>query len=442
MKPLIILLVFLISSLSAQTIFLQDDFEDGNMDGWVDNSGESWSVSSVEPINGIYSLKHLASDTAGQAHIRTALNGLDVNSGVTSWKFNLKNSGFVPNADNKFWVYVMVDDTTDVNGYAVGIELCDDTDSLSLCRLTNSYPDGRIIRTAFNWVSSELIGVEVIRDQNGLWELKYDENGGFEDLQTAGVAEDLTYTAANYFGLTYFFQQVNAGKVWLDDVLVQSSHRVFVNAKIFLQGPFDGDSMRTDLRSNHDIPSVQSYQVAPWNYPGREIAQYAAVDMVDWVLVQLRSGTDSVSTVATRAAILRKDGQIVDTDGFSPVSFSGIAEGDYYVVIRHRNHLSVMSANPLHLSENSALYDFTAAADRAYGSNAQIELNTNVFGLYAGDANGNGQIQNTDKNDYWKSEVGQSGYKASDFNMNGQVQNDDKNDFWKNNVGKGTQVPF
>ena len=66
---------------------------------------------------------------------------------------------------------------------------------------------------------------------------------------------------------------------------------------------------------------------------------------------------------------------------------------------------------------------------------------TNIYGLYAGDATANGQVQNDDKNEDWKTQTGTSGYKSADFNLNAQVQNDDKNEFWKNNVGKGTQVP-
>ncbi len=442
MKKRILFLMLFSTFLTAQTIYLQDDFEDGNMDGWVDNSGESWTVSSDNAITGNYSLKHLSSDTADQAHIRTALNNLDVTTGTTSWKFNLKNSGFIPDADNKFWVYLMVDDTSDVNGYAVGVELCEDTDTLSLCKLTDSSPTGRVIRTAFSWGSSEEIGIEVTRDKYGIWELKYDTDGGFDNLQTVGIAADTTYKTANYFGVTYFFQPQNAGALWLDDVLVQSSDRVYAKTKVFLEGPFDVDSMKTDLRVNHQLPSTQPYGNAPWNYHGNEITQYLAEDMVDWVLVQLRTGTDSSSTVATRAAILRKDGQIVDMEGTFPVSFSGIAAGNYYVVIRHRNHLAVMSANLLPLSINTENYDFSTSANQAYGSDAQLELTSGIYGLYAGDANANGQIQNDDKNNYWKAEVGQAGYKASDFNLNGQVQNDDKNNYWKNNVGKGTQVSF
>ena len=214
------------------------------------------------------------------------------------------------------------------------------------------------------------------------------------------------------------------------------------NMTAFLEGPFDADSMKTDLSSDAVIPLAQPFNSYPWNYSGEETIPSIPGNMVDWVLLQLRTGTDSSTTVATRAALLMKDGRIVDMNGNSNVSFSGISAGNYYVVIRPRNHLAIMTSGAIALGVNSSNYDFSSAESQAYGTDAQVELATNLYGMYAGDASANGQIQNDDKNTNWKTEVGQAGYKASDFNMNGQVQNDDKNNYWKNNVGKGTQVPF
>ena len=68
----------------------------------------------------------------------------------------------------------------------------------------------------------------------------------------------------------------------------------------------------------------------------------------------------------TRAAFIKSDGTIVDTDGTSPVQFTGLSDGDYYVVIRHRNHLAIMSASAIPLSSSSALYDFTTSQSQAY----------------------------------------------------------------------------
>jgi len=70
-----------------------------------------------------------------------------------------------------------------------------------------------------------------------------------------------------------------------------------------------------------------------------------------------------------------------------------------------------------------------------------IDLGGGVFGMIAADANGNGQVQNNDSEEYWKLQNGLSGYKEADFNLNGQVQNNDNESFWVPNNGKGTQVP-
>jgi hypothetical protein len=69
------------------------------------------------------------------------------------------------------------------------------------------------------------------------------------------------------------------------------------------------------------------------------------------------------------------------------------------------------------------------------------ELGGGYYGMYAGDANGNGQVQNNDNLDYWRMQNGQSGYKSGDFNLNGQVQNNDYQDYFEPNNGTGSQVP-
>ena len=429
---------------AAQTIYFQDDFEDGDISNWHQIPDSNWVASTDGAINGNYSLKHALSDTAGSSHITVALDSIDVSHKNMKWRFNLKNGNFDPDAARKFWVYLMVHDTTHVNGYAVGVNLSGETDSLSLWRLTGSVADTMLLTTSFDWGPNDLVGIEVTRDSSGVWELKYDPNGNFDNLINAGAVKDDYYTAANYFGLSFYFKRENAGNLWLDDVLIEDASKVNVAVKGFLQGAFDSDSMRTALADQDFLVYHQPYNSSPWNYNGDEVVRHFPDGVVDWIQVQLRTSTDSASTVATRAAFVRKDGMITDLDGYSPVSFSDIADGSYYVVLRHRNHLAIMSASPIALSTETTLYDFSTAQSQAYGTNPMIEVDTtnHVFAMPTGDANANGQIQNDDKNDVWKNEVGLSGYHKGDFNLNGQVQNDDKNDYWKNNVGLGTYVPF
>jgi len=75
-------------------------------------------------------------------------------------------------------------------------------------------------------------------------------------------------------------------------------------------------------------------------------------EFVDWVLVELRTGTATTTKVASRAALLRNDGLILDTNGLNFVEFTDINESitSCYIVVHHRNHLPVMSASAVPLN--------------------------------------------------------------------------------------------
>ena len=242
---------------------------------------------------------------------------------------------------------------------------------------------------------------------------------------------------------TYYFRSYVSNAIASDTSSVKSfttSQYAAVKATIFLQGPYaGGDTMYTTLWQDNLIPASQPYGDTPWSYSGNENVSSLPSNIVDWILVQLRSDTSTV--VATRAALLKSDGSIVDTNGTSPVKFNGVEEGAYYIVIEHRNHLSVMSKNKVNLP-NSVTYNFSTAQTQAYGSNPMSDLGGGTFGMISGDANGNGQVQNNDSESIWKPDNGTSGYKSSDFNLNGEIQNNDNENYWKPNNGKGTQVPL
>jgi len=214
---------------------------------------------------------------------------------------------------------------------------------------------------------------------------------------------------------------------------------VQLECRIFLEGAYDValHQMRTDLKNAGIIPLT-----SPYASDVRRVNDIPA-DVVDWILLELCTNPNG-QAIASRCAFLRSDGRIVDLNGTTTAIAFNAPVGDYYLVVRHRNHLSIMSAGTKslksHFAEN---YDFTSDISQYYGQDAKLLESSPVsrFGLYAGDADGNDQVQNNDKNDYWKVQVGTFGYLEADFNLNAQVQNDDNNDFWNKNVGKGSQVP-
>ncbi len=217
------------------------------------------------------------------------------------------------------------------------------------------------------------------------------------------------------------------------------TNNFIVNIKVMLQGAYDatGDSMRTTI--NNILPLVQPYNVAPWNYTGNEAVQAMPPGVVDWVLVEIRSGTAASSTIARRAAFLKANGVVVDLDGYSPLGFAGLEGGSYYVVLRHRNHLAVMSASPVTLNQTSSLYNFSGSNQSVYGTNPQIQLRTNLFGLYAGDANVSGIVTSADANTVF-SRLNQPGYSFDDINLSGITTAADANMVF-GNLNQATQVP-
>ncbi|HSR16829.1 MAG TPA: hypothetical protein VLM39_01960, partial [Ignavibacteriaceae bacterium] len=124
------------------------------------------------------------------------------------------------------------------------------------------------------------------------------------------------------------------------------------------------------------------------------------------------------------------------------LTITDLQSGNYYVVVKHRNHTPLMSSQPVKLSPDSlTYYDFSSSLNKAYGDEPEVNLGENIFGSYSGDANGNGIINNNDYKDVWKIENGTMGYKAGDFDLNGGVNIYDKNLLWKINNGRASQVP-
>ncbi len=208
---------------------------------------------------------------------------------------------------------------------------------------------------------------------------------------------------------------------------------ILLQTKIFLEGTYNTSShkMNTNLGSN--IPTTSPYSEDP-----RTVNSIPA-DVVDWVLLQLRT-TANGTTVTSHSAFLNKNGSIVADDGTSGEIVLNVPEGNYYIVIKHRNHLAVMSANTIPLnSTTSTLYDFTTGADKYYGTDAAVEVENGVWGMWCGDADGSGVVDAGDRNATWNNR-NKTGYESSDVDMNAVVDAGDRNKSW-NNRNRNTKIP-
>jgi len=153
------------------------------------------------------------------------------------------------------------------------------------------------------------------------------------------------------------------------------------------------------------------------------------------VVVELRSAVDPSLVGASRAALLRRDGRVVDMDGVSPVAITA-GSTSYFVVLRHRNHLPVFFDletffQPAESGDASAV-DFTDALAPVFGTDAQLAMG-GVMALWPGDVDFNGEVKYTGVNNdrdlvlvvvggITPTNVLSGVYSSADVNMDGNVK--------------------
>ncbi|WP_299838963.1 hypothetical protein [uncultured Tenacibaculum sp.] len=216
--------------------------------------------------------------------------------------------------------------------------------------------------------------------------------------------------------------------------------------KVYLQGAFlnpntgEESLMRDDLRVLGGVyGSTTPYSDGATISDAIKEDDAGSNSMVDWIWVELRDADDTSIVIDQKSGVLQRDGDIVDvTDSNTPLSFD-VPSDNYYIVIKHRNHLSIMTSSPISLSSNLTSLDLSSDTNMVLGrTNALVDMGSGIFAILSGDFDKNGQIQNIDTNAIIQL-LGVSGYNKADLDMNGQVQNIDINNLLNPNIGKGEQ---
>lgn len=197
---------------------------------------------------------------------------------------------------------------------------------------------------------------------------------------------------------------------------------VNVQIQCWLEGTYDVNTgmMTTELQANDLVPLQQPYNRAPWNYQGTESVASVSANVVDWVLVEARFAQNNHEIVESRAALLMSNGMVHDLDGSVGVTFTSLTtNADYYLVIRHRNHLAVLSSQIVSLP-NAVAYDFTLPAN-VEGEEQLADLLDGEFGLRAGDFNSDGLLSVADFNFYQTQTALINDYVDGDCNLDRSV---------------------
>ncbi len=225
---------------------------------------------------------------------------------------------------------------------------------------------------------------------------------------------------------------------------------VKLSLKARLQGALHNTTdglMRDDLRRLGLIPFQEPYsdikRFTHFGSGGGETVEPSVFQVVgkdaivDWVFVEIRHSLQVDSVLETRSALVQRDGDVVDVDGFSPVKFITIAPGSYNIVIKHRSHLGVMTGTPKELKPDTPepinMIDQTVSY---WGDHAQ-KNQTAGDQMWAGDFNQDGKtvfqgpdndivelfvrVLRDEDNDNALANFIRRAYDSADFDMNGEV---------------------
>lgn len=181
-----------------------------------------------------------------------------------------------------------------------------------------------------------------------------------------------------------------------------------VKLRAYLSGAMignDGSGLMTDaLRLKGHLPLTEPYSGLPgFVHKGnggqetttQEILEVTGDDaIVDWVFIEVRDAGDASAVMATSAALLQRDGDIITASGDSVIIFTNLEEGDYYVCVRHHNHLGLMSESIEYFSTKEVpLANFGQVVFPVNGQNeAGHETNDGKRKMWAGDMNSDGKI--------------------------------------------------
>lgn len=168
--------------------------------------------------------------------------------------------------------------------------------------------------------------------------------------------------------------------------------------KVFLEGFYAGNGLMNQSRNdtaNH--------------FPGK---------VADKIIVELHNPAYYSTIVFSDTIYLFTDGK---ADLFVPVS-----NGDsYFITVRHRNSIQVVSANPVSFTGSFVDCNFASSAGATLGSNCKL-LSPGLYGLFAGDSNADGAINQADMYNIKNAAlVFSKGYLASDINGDGMVDAND-----------------
>ncbi|MBW8050215.1 MAG: hypothetical protein FVQ77_07730 [Cytophagales bacterium] len=270
---------------------------------------------------------------------------------------------------------------------------------------------------------------------------------GIADLAVAGGILPYSYSWSNgdstedISGLCSGFYSVlitdSDGSTITDSITIGSdSPSTKLNLTVFLEGPYSGGSMYDSLNNKGELNGYLADSAGGYYNINMNSGYSIPVNAVDVIELVLRdAASPSGPNVDTTYAWLLSDGTVRDfkTGDSSYVNFCAAPAGYYYMIVRHRNHLSIMSSDTVNITNavpgstpSTGYIDLTVIGN-IYGGGAAFLGGS--YGMWA--ANARNTDQETNANDLYDVSVDRylllQGYILTDVDLTGAVNGSDFN---------------
>ncbi len=242
-----------------------------------------------------------------------------------------------------------------------------------------------------------------------------------------------------------------------------------VRAGVFLQGAYNRASGRMKTAYRNLLPTGQPYDdLAPSVELDFAVSEVTRT-VVDWVVVELRATTQGIAAATAetrldrRAALLLGDGSVVGVDADAETAPATIEAGNvvefsysqhstttgaaFYVLIHHRNHLSVMTTATDGGACDGADYCADFRNGQSWGD-GQHDMGNGAYATFAGDTDGDGDIDPGDEAAVRRHNLTTingtgrytDGAVDGDLNFDGDVLSDDRYFILRNNARRACDV--
>jgi hypothetical protein len=267
-----------------------------------------------------------------------------------------------------------------------------------------------------NYVAGDIIGSQSLIKgatyHTSDW--RFDGSSGSGNTVTASITNsDVRFSGKNFFGkanLKVYLYNVTGGT--MNDYLRT------LTGQFPLTDPFTLPPYSTSGNFNY-IPSTSSVNTTQTILDNNNI--------VDWIFVELRNGSlGSTNVVFSKSGLLKSDGTIINPSG-TPFSFKNMASGNYYIAIKHRNHIGFMTSGVSSFPSTS-LINLTDGSVSMYGSDPLRLVSSGIYSMWTGDGNADTSVDSGDLNGIYPingSIVDE--YNKFDVNLDGSVDSGDLN---------------